>query len=434
MPFFSVIIPAYNRLSYLLEALDSVWLQSFTDYEVIVVDDGSTDGTEEAILEMLKCEKLKAETLKEDGTTNDTNHTNFLTTDDADGRGWGNGKAESGNAEPVPAGAGGEDCFMQPEGQDERDRTSQKLKGSIGEEAVLRPGSRAGAAFSNPTTSELARDSESASPTSSAVGPASALDAGPSSLDCPRIRVLRQENAGPGAARNAGAALAQGEYLAFLDSDDVWLPWTLEVYRQAIDFGNGASFVSGRGCALGQETAFSGTAKFLKFGCMLEACTGTILPVGGTPSVAVKRLSFGKVGGFPPGRINGEDMDLWLRLGMEPGFVTIEDAVVFQQRYHSANVSLNMEAAVAGVKFLFAQESAGRLPGGTLFEKPRKRILAATARTTSLDCLRVSECRKALELFKLAFSEQLYQGRWKYLLAFFPMLIAKWMIPRKSKT
>lgn len=41
----SVIIPAYNAQEYIGEALDSVLAQSFTDYEVIVVDDGSTDQT-----------------------------------------------------------------------------------------------------------------------------------------------------------------------------------------------------------------------------------------------------------------------------------------------------------------------------------------------------------------------------------------------------
>ncbi|MEA2680352.1 MAG: hypothetical protein QOK03_2074 [Candidatus Binataceae bacterium] len=42
-----------------------------------------------------------------------------------------------------------------------------------------------------------------------------------------RIRVIDQPNRGPAAARNAGAAAAHGEYLAFLDADDKWLPQKL---------------------------------------------------------------------------------------------------------------------------------------------------------------------------------------------------------------
>lgn len=45
----TVCIPTYNRQRYLREALDSVFRQTWTDFEVLVVDDGSTDGTDEAV-------------------------------------------------------------------------------------------------------------------------------------------------------------------------------------------------------------------------------------------------------------------------------------------------------------------------------------------------------------------------------------------------
>ena len=45
----SVIMPAYNSEAYIRESIDSVLGQSFTDFELVVVDDGSTDSTAQIV-------------------------------------------------------------------------------------------------------------------------------------------------------------------------------------------------------------------------------------------------------------------------------------------------------------------------------------------------------------------------------------------------
>ena len=48
-PFVSVIVVTYNRAQYLADALDSIQRQTFKDYEIVLVDDGSTDNTKEIV-------------------------------------------------------------------------------------------------------------------------------------------------------------------------------------------------------------------------------------------------------------------------------------------------------------------------------------------------------------------------------------------------
>ena len=59
IPTVSVIIPTYNREKYIKKALESVFLQSFQDFEIIVVDDGSTDNTKEVLKPYIEAGKVK---------------------------------------------------------------------------------------------------------------------------------------------------------------------------------------------------------------------------------------------------------------------------------------------------------------------------------------------------------------------------------------
>lgn len=344
MPFFSVIIPTYNRLPYLLEALDSVWRQSFTDYEVIVVDDGSTDGTQTAVLEMLK----------------------------------------SGNAERVLAGAGREDCHRQPGGQDDRERTSQILK----------------------------------------------------------LKYLNQENAGPGAARNAGIWAARGEYVAFLDSDDLWFPWTLETYSKAIRSSDEVSFVAGREIKAAADDKLDEILKNFPdwnpkknfgsryFDNYLESSSERIWI--GTPAACIRRACLEEVGGFLEERINAEDSDMWLRMGVEKGFVRIEEPAVFIHRITPGSEIASSAKAIAGMKNLLISENAGEYPGGLRYLKNRQQILSRHLRPGCVGLARAGNALEAWSLYIETFWMHLRLRAWKFLIGL-PTLLLKKLFQQNSQ-
>lgn len=58
-PYFSIVIPAYNRAGIIHKTLDSIWAQTFTDYEVLVVDNCSTDNTVEVLQPLVTTGKIR---------------------------------------------------------------------------------------------------------------------------------------------------------------------------------------------------------------------------------------------------------------------------------------------------------------------------------------------------------------------------------------
>jgi len=146
-----------------------------------------------------------------------------------------------------------------------------------------------------------------------------------------QIRQMRQSNAGPAAARNAGVKKARGEYLAFLDADDRWLPEMLERAILMLDsdrdcvvaYGNLVMVDSdGRSLAtylIGDEYAHAPS---------MEEILRRMWPI--MPSAAlIRRSAFDACGGFVEDfRGAGfEDAFLWLRLREQGHFAYIPEAL-----------------------------------------------------------------------------------------------------------
>jgi len=68
-----------------------------------------------------------------------------------------------------------------------------------------------------------------------------------------KIIVLKKDNEGPAQARNYGAKNAKGEYLIFLDDDDIFFPYTLEVYNKIINIMNYPPFLVGQAIFFSEE-------------------------------------------------------------------------------------------------------------------------------------------------------------------------------------
>lgn len=66
-PLVSVIVPAYNVEKYLAPCLDSILNQTFSDFEIIIIDDGSTDRTPEVIYKYSLDPRIRSHTQQNSG-------------------------------------------------------------------------------------------------------------------------------------------------------------------------------------------------------------------------------------------------------------------------------------------------------------------------------------------------------------------------------
>jgi glycosyltransferase involved in cell wall biosynthesis len=296
MPLFSVIVPTYNRVAMLPVTLDSVLAQECSDYELIVVDDGSTDATVSALREH-----------------------------------YGDG-----------------------------------------------------------------------------------------------IRLLYQNNAGPGSARNAGARVACGEYLAFLDSDDVWFPWTLHIFAAAIAGNGRPAIVNGRIVEFDRRSVLQKQRrqplKLRAYADYFAASRDGLY--AGSGKCVIRKDVFEAMDGFATLRMNYEDHDLVMRLGLARGFVQIIEPVTIGYRRHAMSETMNSQKAVRGAQHLLQQELRGVYPGGRKRRWDRQRIITLHTRALSLTLARQNHVGEALRLYFRTLSWHVRLCRWRYLVGL-PFVVAR---------
>jgi len=232
-----------------------------------------------------------------------------------------------------------------------------------------------------------------------------------------RVTCLFQPNQGPGAARNLGAGQANGEYCAFLDSDDVWFPWTLKCFAELIKRYEHPAILTARRADFSQESdlgAVKETALKAEAFSDYFASHRHDYFVGAGMSV-LRREEFLSSRGYSTQISNSEDHDVAFRMGEARGFVQIVQPVTLAYRRHSGSITRDSRRSFEGAHYLVEQERSGHYPGGSARARARHTIITKRTRPVTIALSRHGFLREAWALYRATFRWNLALGRWKYL-------------------
>lgn len=178
-----------------------------------------------------------------------------------------------------------------------------------------------------------------------------------------RVTLIEQENAGPSIARNRAAAAATGQWLVFLDSDDLWFSWTLQTLFQVLAAAPSEVdlvFLQGRNFAETSELAniqpaAATTQVHPSFVDTVQAAPAMRY---GACNAAIRRAVFAGLGGFAADLRCMEDTDLFLRV---PGSVMTIASPVLAALRRSGHESLsgNVKEVIKGFHWLVTKAAEG---------------------------------------------------------------------------
>jgi cellulose synthase/poly-beta-1,6-N-acetylglucosamine synthase-like glycosyltransferase len=197
-----------------------------------------------------------------------------------------------------------------------------------------------------------------------------------------RINYLRQENQGPGGARNTGILAARGRYVALLDADDMWAPEHLAAQLAVLESDPSMDMVyadarivgdvpeAGRTvmelCPSAGEVTFE---RLVTRQCTVHICVSVC-----------RREALLRAGLFDPAFRGTEDIDMWLRIARQGGRIAYQRRVLGCYRRHAGSLSANRVSMLEG--FLAVLAKAARDPDLTAAQREVLERQRAVERTS----------------------------------------------------
>jgi glycosyltransferase involved in cell wall biosynthesis len=171
-----------------------------------------------------------------------------------------------------------------------------------------------------------------------------------------RIRYLKHErNQGGAAARNTGIEQARGEYVAFLDDDDEWLPEKLTAQLLVFAKVKADTAAVYTGFYRITESSHNPSVQLPKHrGNLFEALLKRNV-VGTTSTLLCRRKVLLQVGLFDPALPAKQDVDLYLRLARYFRFDYVAEPLVYFHQHANARVSNDDDRAVIAHKLFYAK-------------------------------------------------------------------------------
>lgn len=163
----------------------------------------------------------------------------------------------------------------------------------------------------------------------------------------PRLKVFSYPNAGQSTSRNRGIALATGEYISFIDADDLWTPDKLEAQVKVLQENPQAAVAYSWTDWIDESSQFLGKGSHItEKGEVFTKLLLNDFVANGSNSL-IRHQALVEVGGFDASVTPAEDWDMWLRLAAHYEFVAVPSPhILYRISPNSASFNVwKMEAS-----------------------------------------------------------------------------------------